>query len=788
MTHRKLPFKRTTLASALIAATALNSAAAVAQSLVLEEVIVTAQKRAESVQDISATVNVITGDSIDEFSAFNFKELETQTAGLSLISPNARNATIALRGIGVDPEAGTAGAVDTYWNDQTVRAEVAFSQLYDLERLEVLRGPQGTLQGRTSPAGAIRIITTRPNMAETEGYVQLSASDNDGFNAQAAYSMPLIENKLAVRVAGVYDQNDVLGVENINTNDDSETDAHSTRMTISWNATDTLSANFTWQNLDQDVDQPISLSGTDISGERPSLDDDDRKALGKTLSGADLEFDLLNLGIDWEVFGHDVAIVAGYVDSTKDSVTENDRAAYITDPQSLTFQNAVTDVNTYQIEARFQSQDNDFWDYMFGGYYLDQDTNTEFLANTTLRPDQGAAGFSFATDGFIPVNNKETGIFTFNQFYLSDTMTLEAGLRWSNFDRSRNATVNYAGPNYAPRPFDAIIDVISDGVEAGGGFPLEPISPENREDEDDVVTGSLTFRYELTTDTSLYAGYNRGYRPGGISIVPDPDVAFLPDGEDTLLYGEEDSDSIELGFKSRLLDGRATLNGAVYYQEFTDYLGFVRGVQVLDDNGDPADISGGIVFNGDATLWGTELEGQIRLTESWIAGGALSYAKGEWDGAEAPCNEREPGEALGTCDIDGEALGGEPEFTATLNSEYFFALEDTEIYVRGLLKYTDERENIDASAGIGEVDDTFDSYVNVNLYAGWRSSDMSWDVSLWVKNALDEDALTQETNSDQYDLANYRTETGNPDAERGSYTQLNTIAERSFGVTARYNF
>ena len=150
-------FSKTAIASAL----SLIGSAATADNLMLEEVVVTAQKSTESVQDIAATVNVVSGDSLEKFAAFDFRAIEQQTAGLTLSSPNARNSTISMRGVSVDPESGVSAAVDVYWNDAVVRADVAFNQMYDLERIEILRGPQGTLQGATSPGGALNMITKR---------------------------------------------------------------------------------------------------------------------------------------------------------------------------------------------------------------------------------------------------------------------------------------------------------------------------------------------------------------------------------------------------------------------------------------------------------------------------------------------------------------------------------------------------------------------------------------------------------------------------------------------------
>jgi iron complex outermembrane receptor protein len=768
--------RKTLIASAVIAATAAMVQNATAQGLVLEEVIVTAQKREASVQDIAATVNVLSGDAIDKFANFNFGEIEQQTAGLTLSTPNARNSSISMRGIGTDPEAGTPPAVDVYWNGMNVRPDVVFTQLYDLERMEILRGPQGTLQGRTSPAGAINIITRGANMDEMDGYVQASASDNEGGNGQFAVGMPLIDGVLGVRLAAVYDTNYARDVENLTTGlDNPESEAKSTRFSIGWSPTDTFSSDLVWQWLDRDVDDVKALDGTDSLAERPTLSSDDKRGLAKTNDYSDLDFDIVNLTLSWEVAGHEVTAVTGYNNSTKKSRTENDRAHYITTPEALTFQTAKTDVESWAQEIRVASVDSEFWEYMFGVYYIDQDTDTTFIANTTLTA--GLPGASFATKGSIPVDNEEGGIFTFNKFYINEVMQVELGLRWSTFDRFRKADVDFGDLNYIPPPLAPFAGFIQAGIEAS--FPIEGVSKKNQDDDDDAVTGSLTFRYDWTDETSVYASYNRGYRPGGISIVPDPDVVFLPDGEDDLLYDEETSDAVEVGFKSRLMDGRATLNGALYYQKFDGYLGFVRGVQVLNDLGEPVDISGGLVFNGDANIWGIELEGEILVSESWSAGASLSYNNAEWDGAEAPCNEREPGEVLGSCDIDGEEVGGEPEFSASLNSEWYMPVMDNmEWYIRGLYKYTDDRNNIDASAGIGPVASQFESHSVVNLYTGVRSANYNWDVFVWAKNLFDSDEVVFQTSSDQYDLA----------LSGGSYTQTNIQQERTVGVTARYSF
>jgi iron complex outermembrane receptor protein len=760
--------------TAIAAALAAMASPSFAQ-LILEEVIVTAQKRTETLQDVSATVNVLSGEAIDKFSALNFGDLETQTAGLTLSSPNARSSNISMRGVGTDPEAGAAAAVTVYWNDGDIRQDIAFSLLYDIERLEILRGPQGTLQGATSPAGAINILTKRPDLFESAGYVQLTTGSNDGLNTQAAWGGPIVEGKFAARIAAVYDESFANDVENLTTGlDEPEAEAKSARITTVWAVTEDLEATLTWQWLDREIDDVKAMSGSDPQGIRPSLSPTDRRGLGKSNDFGNLEYDIANLTLDWQIGDLELVSVTAYTDSDKLSGTENDRANYITNPEALTNQNANTLVDSISQELRLSSSDNDSWDWMVGAYYRDQETVTAFNANTTLTA--GAPGISFFSEGSIPVDAKEIALFTFNTFYLNPTTQLEVGLRWTDYESFRAGTILFGGPNFFPPAFEPIQDIITAGIAAN--FPLQAVSADNETTEEDAITGSVKLRWDYTDDISIYGAYNRGYRRSGISIVPDPDIVFLPNGEDDLIHDEEKSDSLELGFKSRLMAGRATLNGAFYYQKFDGYLGFVRGVQVLDDSGTPVDLSGGIIYNGDAILYGLELEGRILLSETWNAGASFSYSKGEWDGAEAPCNVREPGEVLGFCDIDGDPISGEPEVSLTLNTEYYWNLDNSEVYLRGLYKWSDERLNQEASAGIGDVTETFESYGTLNLYTGWRGTDLSWDVSLWVKNATDEDEINFQQGPDQYDIA----------LTGGSYTQTNTLQERTYGLTARYNF
>ncbi len=253
-----------------------------------------------------------------------------------------------------------------------------------------------------------------------------------------------------------------------------------------------------------------------------------------------------------------------------------------------------------------------------------------------------------------------------------------------------------------------------------------------------------------------------------------------------LLYDEEDSTAFELGFKSRLMDGRATLNGSLFYQQFDGYIGRVTGLQIDEGAGtgteNLSNIAGGLVYNGDATVYGVEFDGQFLISENWFLGGSMSYAQAEYDdGAQAPCNDREPGEAIGLCDIGGTAISPEPELSVSLNSEFSVPFGANEWYLRGLLKHSGDRKNLTGSAGIGNVVDEFDAYTVFNLFTGVRAAEGQWDISLWAKNLTDDDTVVIQEGADATDIA----ATGDG---IGSYTRMQLVKERTIGLTGRFNF
>jgi outer membrane receptor protein involved in Fe transport len=356
-----------------------------AEGLTLEEVVVTAQKRSESVQDVPATVNVVSGEALQEFSVFNFSDVEQLTAGMTL-DTSRRQGIVSLRGLSFDPDSAARAAVETYWNEAVVRSGVMFQQVYDVERLEVLRGPQGTLQGRTSPGGAIMMVTRRPSYDAMEGMIQTTFSDNDGFNTQFGVSMPLIENELAVRVSGVYDESDAGEFENITLGKDLSERSRGGRFSMGWKPGDSFDTTFIYEYMNAEADSHRPIAGSDIRDNpltppTPTLDTFDRKEITEALAFSGAENNIYGLLMNWELGPVRLSSVTNYQDTKRDTFEDLDFVGAL---PGVTPAQATTDGEIFIQELRIAGTDTEFWDWLFGFYFQDQETDTVVIAVSTL--------------------------------------------------------------------------------------------------------------------------------------------------------------------------------------------------------------------------------------------------------------------------------------------------------------------------------------------------------------------------------------------------------------------
>jgi len=248
----------------LIAFTALPTATFAQDSeLVLEEVVVTATKREENVQDIAQTVNAVTGAQLDNYQIRDLSELAQLVSGVQFTKIDPRRQQITMRGQKLDPDGGNDSPIQGYVDEIPLRTGEVFLQMYDTERVEILKGAQGTLQGAVSSGGALHIYTRSAQVGsgERNGYVKTTWADNMTSIVEAASDMHLSDT-LSLRFAGVQNNNEGTQVRNIRTSINEDHKYVSGRVSLSWEPTDALSVRFKFQNMEVDSVYPQPVAGS----------------------------------------------------------------------------------------------------------------------------------------------------------------------------------------------------------------------------------------------------------------------------------------------------------------------------------------------------------------------------------------------------------------------------------------------------------------------------------------------------------------------------------------------
>lgn len=774
-------------ASLLPVAFASTEAGAQDSGVMLEEVIVTAQKKAENVQDIPATINAVSAQQIEEFAVLEFEDLSTLVPGLDLQKADARRQLITIRGITADPDNVAKQPITTYMNEVAVRQQVIFSAVYDIERVEVLRGPQGTLQGRTDPAGAILNYTKRPNTSEFDGYIQQTFTDQPGSNTQFGASLPVIEDKLGFRVSGVYDDNEGQQYENVTNGQEESHRTKSARASMDWFVTDNIEWALTYQYTDRNVAFPEAIYGdlgdyTNLTAPNSpvvadpnypqSLDKEDRTAIHQGLDSNSVEINLVTSQFNWDLGPGALTWVAGFYDIQQDNVLDRDISNVYPLPQR---QQTLTDLQYYTTEFRWSSNEglfDGFWDYTVGAFWERTDTQTDNSVDASgsaalfLPPVPGGIVNALS----IPIQRENISIYNHNTFHFTDTLNLQVGWRYqeARVDAEANNTLT-------------ILPGVTPTVPGGSVVESALIPAGLTTEEDEALTGSIKLAWFVAEQTMLYGSIDSSYRPPGVGISPTPLSA------ENLLFDKETSVAYELGFKSTFADGRMRLNGSWFFQQYDGYQARATDVNAVfyDDLGapDPTKVQGGITFNADATVQGAELELQSLLTDTWTLNAGGAYVDSRFDdGAEGPCNRQlTPAEVaqmveVATCDIGGERVSAQPLFSGNINSEYYLPFGSAEWYLRGLYDYR-------TSSSFYLIDEqTIKAYGTFSFWTGFRSQDGSWDVNAWVKNAFDEQQLAVLSNREFVSVPQIGL------LETSNWRRATMIQPRTFGVTLRYNW
>jgi outer membrane receptor protein involved in Fe transport len=733
---------------AIAVATTLGIAvpASVSAQTVLEEVIVTAQKREQSLQDVPIAVSAFSGEMIKQSGVKDMFDLQANAPSLIVgQTQNSSTTTFSIRGIftssqnfGLEPSVGLY--VDGVYR---ARQSSMINNLVDIASVEVLRGPQGTLFGRNTPAGAIQLNTVGADF-EGSGFLEATAGDYDLYSASGAKSLTLIENVLAVRATGFVMNRDGY-VDIVNGDDDAinDRDRWGARFQALYTPNDSLTFRFigdysevnetccavgSWKNNFFPQDGATSPeSGTDATAVAlgstvvDQRDFYDYKVAVSRKPVSENEDKGVSLKIDWETDNFLVTSITSY----REYDSFDDVDILFTDLDTAYQQNDASQ-DQFTQELRITSESEKL-SYVAGLYYYTQNLDNDRA--TTVGGDLSAllglpANAFVDGGGSYDVNEQEHESYAaFGQadYNLTDSLVLTAGLRWTYEDKDMSNSYT----DDAPVPFSPF----EDNWGFYGFAALTPY-PDVKEDfDDDQVTGTVKLSWFMNNDIMFYGSYGTGYKSGGINtdrIPPEFDV----------LFDAEESESFEVGMKAEFPDQALRVNVALHMTDTDD-------LQTISFQG------GGFILEnaGTAETYGGEADISWLPTDSTTLtlGYAYNHAEYEdfqgflcWTGTPWHTGQPDPGQNEdGSCDRSGGDLSGNPENVVIVTANQDFNLTDGLTgFIYGEYIFSDERMT-DVNNDPEKYDD---SYSTVNLRAGLIFEQWDAQLTVWGRNVTDEDS------------------------------------------------
>ena len=748
--------KRSLLWLAIVAcgATAITHAR-LASAAVLEEVVVEAQKKVETITQTPIAIQALTGDQFQKNASFNLQDIARTTPGLKFdtgVLPD-----IHLRGVSTVTQAAVSLRTNIYQDGALIaQPRAIFDAQFDIERFEVLKGAQGTLYGKSSPTGTINIRTKSPNLNAVDGYVSGTVGEYDMHNAQFGVSLPIIEGKLGVRVAAVYDENQATDQYDVTTGHHAQSRASAARMTVLWEPTDDFSARLSYHYREKKDNPWYSISG---DGYRAKQD----KVLANFPEEDSYRDQLAILELTKTLSEHlTVTSVTAYEDQEYLNLQDIDGSATSLSPTILPLGNVrytrIPLRPQIQEDLRLASEDNDFWDWQVGGYYSRNSTAT---AVNDIGVQQGAPTNVHTT---AVLSGEEFAVYTHNTFKPTDELNVIVGLRYQEARQNAREPTTGAIVNA-----DGSLTPISTDFIAANGIPEEYSKLTYH-----PLTGTVKLQYFFNPDWMGYVSVDRAYRTGGANLNiqgnTPRDIALIP---------AESANSIEFGLKANFWDQRGRFALAVYDQVYKNFQQDIQNITVYSPVFNaPSNLSSGVASAKEAEVRGLEGDLSLLLLDNWDISLGLALTDSKFnDFKNNPCTPTDTsvltaGNPYAKCDLSGERLPLSSALSGTIASNYSLpAFDGTDWYFNSLVSF--QSNQIDKVTR-----ETLGGYSTVDFFSGLRASNgKTWDVSLWLKNAFDRRAVLRVFNPQLTDPA-----TGN------KFDQVSTNLPRQLGVTGTYRF
>lgn len=770
-------------------------AAARAADNVIEEVLVTAERRSESLQDVSVSVTAFNEEALQLGGIDDVARLELLVPGLNY-SFAGNDAKFNVRGANSTNTFGDNSSIVGAFVDGVyqARASQQTRAFFDVANVEFLRGPQGTLYGRNTFAGALNVYTNRPDTEAFGGDIEISKQRFDRIRTEATVNIP-VSDTFALRIAGFADKSDGY-ISNRAGPDIGAQDDVGFRISALWLPTDNLQILARYTDI-QETGNEAGLFGytflcrnetpdglTDAFGSVRNCANPVRGSGGRgpasngpggdpwTISQdyvrpVELEDDTFSLEVVYDFEAVSVKSITSFNDYENDinfdfdfSPTPNSNGGYLEESEGWSQEFQITSAG----DGAFQ--------WTAGLYYSDlEDYNSFYIYQQTARDDstrptvtnalgtftvlQGTDIVSDATllGGFfanaVEIDTEYWGVYAQGEFSVSDTLRLIAGVRYNDEEKSASCGgSNFTGDTNGDGIVDRVVNVLP-GV--AGSSPL--VLPDNASDvfsyncsASDAITsastisgssGSTSFdnvtwragvEFDLEEDIMLYVTAATGYLSGSASTTTTTD--------------EQESQVIELGFRSVLLNQTLQLNGALHFTEYTNLLTQRQRVDpttgivlTFSDNG------------GDIEAWGIELDAVWLPTEELTLSATLAYLSSEF-GTFGQSNPYQlyRGQVQSFIDQDGEDTPWSPEVTFGASAAYRFDLGENGSLTPYVQFYYSDGYNTSNLLATDPSHDQ-DSYTKTDIRFIWESADLKYSIEAFVENIEDADVLARGNNN-----------------------------------------
>ena len=712
------------------------------------EVIVTANKREERLRDVALGITALKGDDLDRKQFLSFQDYAPLVPSLSLQSIDAARTRVTIRG---ENAGGQGSTVGLYIDDSPIGSSTALADgslyapngdTWDLQRVEVLRGPQGTLYGANAEGGLLKFVTNPPDPTKFSGAVQAGYQGIDGGGSggsvKGVINAPLLDGKAAVRLSAYYE--DLPGFIDDTLRNQNEVNhgyREGVRFSALYKPVEDLTLKFTafHQDVKAGAGPYVDAVGSVLTYANPPANRFDPAGADLTQQRYLATFTKATLNnaafsVDWNAPWVEVTSITSYSETRTDNFTDESNnfgssfgPAFFGIPFILAGEEQTVHLKKFTEELRFASRTKGPFTWQAGVFYTHEKVNFNqdlpaFLPVSLARPVSPAP--SFGSD-LITSAYQEVSGFGEATYKITSKWDVSAGGRYSSNNQGLN--LNYNG-------------ILFTGSPTGHGAV-------NLDTSEDTFTYSFGSRYHFTPDSLAYARIASGYRPGGPNLVP-PGVPTTGPNAYPTSYGSDSTVNYELGYRTDLFDRKVSVDVAYFYIDWSD-------IQVATR------VNGyGVTGNaGQAQSTGVEWTFGYRP----ISGLTLA-----WTGSYVAAELTEDAPVLGG--VSGKQLPYVPKLSTALDGDYRWRLfGDYDAFVGGTYAYVGTRYNDFGTQIQYEPHGMIPDYSTVALRAGvaWRNLQFQ----VYGRNITDERGITVYSN------------TGTP----GNHGQIAIIQPRTIGFT-----